>query len=137
MQRTIENYLKQVVIRDGEKWIYNDVNLFNLGLTDIDYFSDINVSGYFSCSYNKRLKSLKGSPKSVGDRFYAYNCSLTSLQGISQKIGENIDISDNPIETLEGLGEFGGLLELTNMPKNCNKTIELILSGKIKLCEPS
>lgn len=63
--------------------------LDHLNLTELPDLSDIIVNGNFNCSGNK-LKSLKGSPKSIGRRFICYlnGSKLRSLEGGPDYIGE-------------------------------------------------
>lgn len=150
MHPQVQYYLDKVVIRDGEKWIYENVDLADLELTELN-FHDINVFGYFSCRRNK-LKTLEGSPKSVASHFFAYHNCLESLEGSPDEIGGCFWVSNNrlkslegspkiiksylhctynPLETLEGLNEVGDLIYLNKPLKNCDYFIQYSLMNKI------
>jgi hypothetical protein len=79
------------------KTIKGNVNISNLFLNSILEmldFSDIIVEGYFNCSHNQ-LKSLEGSPQSVGWNFYCYNNQLKSLEGSPQSVGGDFWCENN------------------------------------------
>jgi len=60
------------------------------------------VSGSFNCSYNRKLRSLKGSPKTVGGHFYCHSNKLKTLEGCPQTVDGFFDCSHNELKTLEG-----------------------------------
>jgi|694.fasta_scaffold02443_27 hypothetical protein len=62
------------------------VNCSNEGLQDLKGVRFGNVSGSFSCSYNK-LTSLAGAPQTVGKDFHCDMNKLTSLVGAPQAVG--------------------------------------------------
>ena len=84
-----------------------DVNLYDKGLTKIPLKFG-KVSGYFSCGDNQ-LKSLEGSPLSVGGHF---NCSfnqLKSLSGAPLSVGGYFSCSYNQLNSLSGIsGRISG-----------------------------
>jgi hypothetical protein len=59
------------------------------------------VSGHFYCNTNQ-LKTLSGSPLSVGSDFYCYINQLTSLEGSPLSVGGNFYCNDNQLLSLEG-----------------------------------
>ena len=72
------------------------------------------VRGHFDCQYCDLLKSLKGSPKDVGDYFDCSYCnSLTSLEGLPEKVGGFFDCSRcKSLKSLEGAPkEVGGYFD--------------------------
>jgi len=101
--------------------VNGDVNLYGKGLTKLP-FKFRNVTGEFSCTYNKltslegspktvvgsfdceynNLTSLEGSPKTVGVNFYCYENKLTSLLGSPETVGVNFYCYDNNLTSLEG-----------------------------------
>lgn len=81
--------------------IKGDLNLSNLGLTELPDLSDVTVEGYFSCS-NNNITSLKNSPKKVNGGFYCYNNNLTSLDGVPQEINGDFHCWSNELTSLEG-----------------------------------
>jgi len=73
--------------------VIGDVNTFNF----YKYQTQIkfgNVSGYFYCALNK-LKTLEGSPHTVGGSFYCKNNKLTTLEGMSKIIKGDFYCSGN------------------------------------------
>lgn len=60
-----------------------------------------NVTGHFDCSDNPELKSLVGSPGSVGSIFDCRNCNLTSLKG-GPKVADDYYASNNHLINLIG-----------------------------------
>jgi len=60
------------------------------------------VSGSFNCSYNRKLRSLKGSPQTVGGHFYCHSNKLKTLEGCPQTVDGFFDCSHNELKTLEG-----------------------------------
>ena len=63
-----------------------NLNLSDMGLTELPDLSAVTVTGSFYCSANQ-LTSLQGAPRSVGGRFVCYKNQLTSLQGAPQSVG--------------------------------------------------
>lgn len=59
------------------------------------------INGSFDCSYSK-LKSLKGSPRTVAYQFNCKNNHLTSLVGGPQVVGENFEAANNFLINLMG-----------------------------------
>ena len=59
------------------------------------------VSGSFSCSRNK-LKTLEGSPKSVGGGFFCNHNKLTSLEGSPKSVVGSFKCHNNNLISLEG-----------------------------------
>ena len=80
--------------------IQGDVNLFNMGLTELPDLSKVVVMGNFRCSWNK-LTSLEGAPKEVDEGFYCSSNQLTSLKGAPRKV-KNFNCSDNQLTSLKG-----------------------------------
>ncbi len=94
-----------------------------LGTTELPKLEQIVVTGTYNCS-NLLIRSLKNSPKIVGENFYCYNCEeltdlkggpvivkgifdcsespkLISLKGAPKKIGEEFSCDNCAIESLE------------------------------------
>lgn len=65
------------------------------------------VPGSFVCDACN-LKTLKGAPRKVGMYFQCDNNELTSLEGAPEHVGTNFWANDNPIVSLEGAPEFIG-----------------------------
>lgn len=59
------------------------------------------VSGDFLC-FQKNLRTLEGSPQTVGDRFDCGNNLITSLQGGPQAVGEEYHAHVNHLTSLAG-----------------------------------
>ena len=66
------------------------------------------VSGSFNCSYNRKLRSLKGSPQRVGGDFICEYNELKTLEGCPQKVGKDFYCSYNELKTLEGCPQTVG-----------------------------
>lgn len=152
MHPKVKAYLNSVVIRDGQKWIDGDVDLFGLNLTELS-FHDINVDGYFNCANNK-LTTLEGSPKTVNGNLTCNANNLTNLEGSPETVNGYFDCSNNKLTTLEGssktvkgnfwchynnnlttlkgLGDVDGVIFI-NKPFNCDYYLQYILMGKIKI----
>lgn len=132
MHPRIKEYLDEVVIRDGEKWIDGDVLLCCYSITELN-FHDININGQFNCSYTN-ITTLKGSPKTVNEYFGCSFNKLTSLEGAPMKINGDFACYNNNITSLKGLGDVEGLIYL-NKPLNCDYFIQYSLMGKICLID--
>jgi hypothetical protein len=81
--------------------IKGDLDLSQMGLTELPDLSMVIVEGDFDCSSND-LTSLKGVPQNVGGNF---NCSfnkLTNLQGAPQTVGGKFECNNNQLTTLQG-----------------------------------
>ena len=65
------------------------------------------VPGSFVCDACN-LKTLKGAPRKVGKYFQCDNNQLTSLEGAPEHVGTNFWANENPIVSLEGAPEFIG-----------------------------
>ena len=72
----ITNY---TINADGSIDVDGDVDLWSRGLSELPVKFN-HVSGGFCCSWNK-LKTLEGSPQSVGGYFSCYKNNLTNLEG--------------------------------------------------------
>ena len=98
-QYNIKNY---TINPDGSIDVDGDVNLWNLGLTELPLIFN-KVSGYFNCGANE-LTTLKGSPRYVGDYFGCNKNKLTSLEFSPEYVGGsffciNNKLTDNYCET--------------------------------------
>ena len=60
-----------------------------------------NVSGGFTCQYNK-LTSLEGAPQNVDGFFICSKNNLTSLEGAPLEVKGNFRCDKNPLQTLVG-----------------------------------
>lgn len=78
------------------------IDLHGLDLTELPDLSDIEVTGYYSCSCNN-LTSLKGVPKKIGTNFYAYGNKLTFLDYFPKEVGGEIDVNTDgqPVQFTE------------------------------------
>ena len=79
--------------------IESNLNLSNIGLTELPDLSEVVVKGNFAC-YGNKLTSLEGAPKEVGGGFYCYENELTSLEGAPQKVGGCFGCENNQLTTL-------------------------------------
>jgi hypothetical protein len=68
--------------------------------------SPTSVGGDFNCSHNN-LKDLKGSPRWVGGCFICVDNKLETLEGAPQWVGSNFDCGHNNLNTLYGIVEVG------------------------------
>ena len=95
------------------KIIEGDVSLRKLQLTELFDLSDVKVVGDFDCSFNN-LTNLIGSPHTVKGYFdCSNNRLLTSLKGIPKTIGGRFWISDElrekfPEEHIRSLSNIKG-----------------------------
>ena len=100
----IRNY---TINEDSTIDVDGDVDLYNKRLTKIPLKFG-KVSGYFSCGDNQ-LKSLEGSPLSVGGGFNCYINQLKSLSGAPLSVGGYFSCSFNQLKSLEGIsGRISG-----------------------------
>ena len=107
----IENY---TINEDSTVDVDGDVNLHNKGLTKIPLkFGE--VSGNFDCGYNK-LKSLEGSPLSVGRVFSCISNQLKSLEGAPELVDGSFYCSYNQLKSLDGISRriSGGIYCYSN-----------------------
>jgi hypothetical protein len=105
-QYNIKNY---TINPDGSIDVDGDVNLWNLGLTELPLIFN-KVSGYFNCGVNE-LTTLKGSPRYVGDYFGCNKNQLTSLEFSPDYVGsyfscELNNLTDNLCDTEIGSNFF-------------------------------
>lgn len=73
----------------------------NQGITDLKGVRFGRIYGYFNCAENE-LRSLDGSPRSVGTTFFCNNNQLTSLEGGPLRVGGSYYCSNNKLTSLEG-----------------------------------
>jgi len=76
-------------------------NCNDQGLTDFKGVRFGRIYGYFNCAENE-LRSLEGSPRSVGTTFLCNNNQLTSLEGGPLRVGGSYYCSNNKLTSLEG-----------------------------------
>jgi len=76
-------------------------NCNDQGLTDFKGVRFGRIYGYFNCAENE-LRSLEGSPRSVGTTFFCNNNQLTSLEGGPLRVGGSYYCSNNKLTSLEG-----------------------------------
>jgi hypothetical protein len=101
----IENY---TINEDGSIDVDGNVNFLSSSRLKKLPLKFNNVTGYFSCSYNK-LTSLEDCPKSVGDDFDCSDNKLTSLEGCPESVGGDFNCGSNKLTSLEGCpGSVGG-----------------------------
>ena len=85
-----------------------DLDLSDIGLTELPDLSEVVVKGDFYCSDNQ-LTSLEGSPQKVDGDFICSCNKLTSLEGAPQRVGGGFYCSINQLTSLEGAPkEVGG-----------------------------
>ena len=104
-KKSIEKWLSEMNIknyslRDNLVDVEGDVDLYGRNLEVIPVQFGI-VKGYFYCFQNK-LKSLEGSPRTVGGSFYCYDNKLKSLEGSPKTVGGHFNCHRNKLESLEG-----------------------------------
>jgi len=63
-----------------------DINLRNMGLTELPCIFPEVFNGSFYCDKNQ-LTSLEGAPEKVGGKFMCKNNKLTSLKGAPKEVG--------------------------------------------------
>jgi hypothetical protein len=80
--------------------VNGDVELYGEGLEYLPLKFNY-VSGGFSCSYNK-LKTLEGSPQTVGEDFHCSGNELKTLEGCPQTVDGVFDCYSNELKSLEG-----------------------------------
>ena len=164
----IKNYN---INQDGTIDVNDNVSFYSLKLEKLP-LNFRNVTGWFICT-NNRLRSLDGSPKLVESYFYCennelttlngspnriglgdkeygpdflcYNNNLTTLNGSPQIINGNINISENNITSLKGLGYVGGCIyyhnnpiekildNISNLQEKLNSVIEVFNEYDVKL----
>jgi hypothetical protein len=72
------------------------------------WLKDVEITGVFSCSYNK-LTTLKNCPQKIGGSFSCSHNSLISLEGCPKTINNNFSCNNNQLTSLEGCPEnIGG-----------------------------
>jgi hypothetical protein len=125
-----------IINEDGCIDVDGNVDLKSYDLTKIP-LKFRNVSGYFSCDFNKltslenspiltggyfscdsnKLTNLEGSPKEVGRSFYCSENQLTSFEGISNVRGEYIYCFSNNLRDVKGIKDgWRGRLDIIGSP---------------------
>ena len=74
--------------------IKGDLDLSDMGLTELPDLSAVTVRGNFDCG-NNNLTSLKGAPQSVGGGVYCMHNLLMTLEGAPQRVDGNFYCEDN------------------------------------------
>ena len=94
--------------------------------------SPISVGYNFDC-YGNNLTSLKGSPNSVGGNFYCSRNNLTSLKGSPNSIGCYFDCSRNNLTSLKGYpNSVGGNFYCDNSLKRTKEYREYKIIEKLR-----
>jgi len=75
------------------------------------------VGGFFECSFNY-LESLEGCPQTVGGYFMCYDNELRTLEGSPQKIDGDFNCGDNYLTDLEHFPEVSGGIYINTNPVN-------------------
>ena len=107
-----EEYLYDLVSEDNNGFIVNfgeitgSFDCSGLGLKSLKG-SPQTVGGNFDCSWNN-LTSLEGSPQIVEKGFYCNNNRITSLKGSPQTIERNFNCSHNNLTSLKGAPHMVG-----------------------------
>ena len=119
----IKNY---IINEDNTIDVNDDVFLYN---RDIE-FIPLNfrkVTGFFDCSNNNRLETLKGCPQHVGGYFDCSNNSLSNLEYCPQYVGGYFDCNANKLSNLKGCPQYVGsnfdtnnIESLEGCPENIN-----------------
>ena len=78
-----------------------DVDLSDIGLTQLSDFSKIKVGGDFDC-YSNQLISLEGAPSEVGRDFDCSFIRLIDLKGAPSEVGGDFYCLVNNLISLEG-----------------------------------
>jgi hypothetical protein len=81
--------------------------------------SPTEIMGCFDIGRTYTVKSLVGGPTIVHGYYDASGCGLTSLDGLPIKIGAFLTISQNEIESLQGINklkEMDGAIYMSNCP---------------------
>ncbi len=90
--------------------IEQELDISEMGLTELPDFSTVIVKGIFDCSGNQ-LRTLKGAPLAVGRDFDCSKNLLETLEGCSRNIGGQLICSINRLKSLRGVPEeLTGLL---------------------------
>lgn len=74
--------------------------------------SPSSVGGYYSIAFNP-VTDLQYSPEKVGGNFDAQKCKLTSIKGISKEIGGTLHLEKNPTEF-----KVRDIMSMTKVEKN-------------------
>jgi hypothetical protein len=84
------------------------------------------VTGYFSI-FNKKLNSLKYSPRRVMGTFFCGNNNLTDLEGCPLFVGGHFDCENNPLDSFLGHPEYikGRLFFDFNPNLKCMRIIDI------------
>ena len=61
------------------------------------WLKDVEIEGYFSCSFNK-LTTLQNCPQKIGADFYCSHNQLTSLEGCPENIGVSFYCTNNKVK---------------------------------------
>ena len=84
----------------GKKLVLNgDLDISDMGLTELPDLSNLIVKGYFNCRKNK-LKNLQGAPAQVLNEFYCEKNELSTLKGLSAGI-RSLHCSLNQLTSLK------------------------------------
>ena len=103
-----------------------DLDLSDMGLTELPDMSTVTILGNFSCDLNQ-LTSLTGAPEKVDGNFNCYHNQLTNLTGAPKHVGGNFNCDNNQLTSLTGAPEKVGriffcdhnyLTNLTGAPKH-------------------
>ena len=115
MQVCEKYYITRYTINDDLS-IDVDDNV-NLTLYSLEYLPlKFNyVAGFFVCTENN-LKTLEGSPQTVGGHFYCPSNKLETLEGSPQTVGGGFGCSDNKLADLEHFPEVSGSIDIYDNP---------------------
>jgi hypothetical protein len=98
--------------------VSGSIRVMNKNLTSLDGCPEV-IVGDFSIGRNHQLCSLVGGPREVGIFYSAYSCGLTSLEGLPVKIQGTLNLTCNPLTSLQGINqlkEMGGILYVDECP---------------------
>jgi hypothetical protein len=95
---------------DGLYCVHGSLDMSNRGLVAMPDLACVQISGSFSCAFNK-LVSLKGCPTKIGKDFYCDNNVLLTLHHAPSKVRGIFDCRNNLLHSLSGAPkEFEQLL---------------------------
>ena len=80
------------------KKVNGSVSLIGRQCTEIPaWLKDVEIEGYFSCSFNK-LTTLQNCPQKIGADFYCSHNKLISLEGCPKNIGVSFYCTNNKVK---------------------------------------
>ncbi len=102
--------------KDKKLVLNGDLDISDMGLSELPDLSNLIVKGFFDCGKNK-LSDLQGSPLQVMEGYCCSVNELTTLKGLSSKVG-SLDCSHNKLTKLEYLPD---VIDDLCLESNCLK----------------